>query len=397
MANEHNTHVKDKGDPLASIRGILDGMKEKQDVELKALCEKFPAVEKKFAEYEARIIELEDKAKNPAQRFYQSEHATREDRVRVVSEWMQNNYRSTNRSWGDSETGIAWRTAQEESTDSKGGYLVPTEFLPEILRIVGEFGVARSLCRIIPMQRMDMDISKKNAGPTISWPDEGIEVTPAGVTFGTVKLTAKKLMALDEVTLELRDDSAVDLASYLIDIFSEAVAEEEDKQAFNSTAPFTGLCQNTDIPVYTLATTSFTGKLGYDDFVMLMHTPDKNVRMRGSYLFSSDVFAEVQKIKNSQGTPLFNPGLAAGAPGTILGRPYVVSHVMPGWANDGANKPVAAYGDFRRYLLGDRRTMTVDFSAHYGFGKATEAMRVLERVAFACGIPAAFALMKTHS
>jgi len=231
----------------------------------------------------------------------------------------------------------------------------------------------------------------------VSWPAEGVAPSTTTTTFGTVKLAAKTMMALDEVSLELKDDSALDLASYLIDIFSEAVAEEEDKQAFNSTAPFTGLCQNTDIGVHTLASTTFTGNLTYNDFVSLMAKPDKNVRMRGTFLFSSDVFAEIQKIKDTTGRPLFNPGLSGDIPANILGRPFVVSHVMPGYSDDSNAKPVAAYGDFRRYLLGDRRTLTVDFSPHAAWNSAAESMRVLERVAFVCGIPAAFALMKTKA
>lgn len=386
---------KAEDDPLGHIRATLDNIRTNQADELKSLGGKLSTFEKKFDEYEARIVEMEDKARNPNNRFYQSPHATREERVRLVSSWVQNAYRATDPGWATTDLGATWRADQTVSTDSKGGYLVPTPLYPEILRIVQEFGVARSLCRVLPMARIDMDISRKNAGPTVSWPDEGVAPSTTNVTFGTVKLSAKKLMALDEVSLELRDDSAVDLASYLIDIFSEAVAEEEDKQAFNSTAPFTGLCQNTDVGVYTLASTTFTGNLVYDDFVNLMHKPDKNVRMRGTFLFSSDVFAEILKIKDTQGRPLFNAGLAGSFPSNILGRPYVVSHVMPGTSDDASGAPVAAYGDFRRYLLGDRRTMTVDFSPHAAWNSAAESMRVLERVAFACGIPGAFALMKT--
>lgn len=388
---------KAEEDPLGFIKGSIEEIRTNQAGALQKLNDAIPSFEKKFTEYEARIAFLEDKANNPNQRYYQSPHATRQERNHAVSQWVQNAYRSTNSNWIQGESGVQWRANQEVSTDSKGGYLVPTPLYPEVLRIVQEFGVAREICRTLPMTRLELDITRKNAGPVMSWPEEGVAPSTTGATFGIVRLQCKLMMALDEITLQMNDDSAIDLASYLIDVFGEAVSEEEDKQAFNSTAPFTGLCQNTDVGIQRIASTAatFRGNLEYDDFVNLMSKPDKNVRARGMFLFSSDIFADILKIRDEQGRPLWNTALGDNAPATILGRPYRISHVMPGWDDDGINKPIAAYGDFRRYLLGDRRTMTIDFSQHAAWNTAAESMRVLERIAFACGIPAAFALLKS--
>lgn len=295
--------------------------------------------------------------------------------------------------------GVA-RANQTEGTTTAGGFLVPEEILPEVVALIGEVGVARRLCRIIPMTRKDMKIPTRDTGPLVYWPGEGVKPTTSTVTVTRPELNSKTMMALDEVSEELDMDSIVPMAPMLTDLFVEAVALEEDKQVFSSTTPFTGVLQTPGVVDVTMASgkTAFTD-LTYANLVDLKHAPDSKVVQRGTFVMHQDIIGIIQKLVDSTGQPIWREsqttGLVAGPPGTILGRPYFTTNAMPDDSTSGASKYFIVYGDFRYWAFGDRMNMQIDISAEAGFTEFTKWMRVVERVAMKAIIPGAFARLKT--
>ena len=93
-------------DPLTQIRHTLEGIRTNQADALAELGTKVSTILPKLEQYEARLIEMEDKGRNPYNRFWQSSHATREERHEVVSRWVQDAYRSTDPQWATSPSGI---------------------------------------------------------------------------------------------------------------------------------------------------------------------------------------------------------------------------------------------------------------------------------------------------
>jgi HK97 family phage major capsid protein len=62
--------------------------------------------------------------------------------------------------------------------------------------------------------------------------------------------------------------------------------------------------------------------------------------------------AAIRKFKDTDGNYLWQPGLAAGQPPTLLNFPVTEAEDMPSIA---ADAPAIAFGDFRRgYLIVDR-------------------------------------------
>jgi phage major capsid protein, HK97 family len=69
---------------------------------------------------------------------------------------------------------------------------------------------------------------------------------------------------------------------------------------------------------------------------------------------SSTIAAALQKLKNKNGDFIWRDGLTVDAPSTLLGRPVYFLETMPA---SGANKPVVAFGDFKRgYFIVDHET-----------------------------------------
>lgn len=71
-----------------------------------------------------------------------------------------------------------------------------------------------------------------------------------------------------------------------------------------------------------------------------------------SWLGARAVVSSIRKIKDTTDQYLWQPGLAAGMPGTLLGNPFRFAADMPALAADSLS---VAYGDFRRaYVIVDR-------------------------------------------
>ena len=80
-----------------------------------------------------------------------------------------------------------------EGTDSEGGYLVPEEFLPTLVRLVEVYGLVRRGATVIPMSRDELNMPSLASGITTYWVGENSSITSSQPVFGQVKLVAKKV------------------------------------------------------------------------------------------------------------------------------------------------------------------------------------------------------------
>lgn len=85
------------------------------------------------------------------------------------------------------------------------------------------------------------------------------------------------------------------------------------------------------------------------DLVQALRAP---YRQGASWVMNSATLARVRKFKTSDGALLWQPGLAAGQPATLLGYPVVEAEDMPDIA---ANSLSIAFGNFQAgYLIAER-------------------------------------------
>jgi HK97 family phage major capsid protein len=74
-------------------------------------------------------------------------------------------------------------------------------------------------------------------------------------------------------------------------------------------------------------------------------------RARGTWVMNSVLAGTIRKLKDSEDRYLWQDGLAAGQPATLLGYPVQIAEAMGGVA---ANTFPIAFGDFdRAYVLAD--------------------------------------------
>jgi len=296
--------------------------------------------------------------------------------------------------------------AMTESIATAGGYLVPEVFVPDLIRIVEQYGAIRSIARIEPMARDTKTFPRQTSGLTAYYVGEGTAPTASDVATDLVRLSAKKLATLTYHSSELAEDSAVDVGNLIAQNIAQAFAYSEDNAAFNGDGTstyggITGLRQafrdsvegaggtwTTDAHrLYNPGLNNLTGNAMSEatlaDFYaapaqLIGSVVDANCAWVCHRIFYWTVMNRLALA--SGGVTAFEVFNGVRRP-IFLGYPVVLTQVMP--SSDAASQLTVLFGDFKQACrFGDRRQMTVDVSEHFLFSTDQLAIRGTERYDF---------------
>lgn len=239
------------------------------------------------------------------------------------------------------------------SVDAAGGYLVPTETEKNIVKKLETLNVFRRIASVVPFSGTK-DIPVEGDIGSASWVDEGATFTESDVTFGRVTIEAHKLGTIIKVSEELLLDAAFDLEVYLTDVIARrfAKAEEAAFVAGDGVNKPLGVIKSAGVGVTTAVSNAITA----DEVIDLFYSVEPVFRQNATFLMNDTTAKVIRKLKDSDGQYIWQPGLAAGEPDKLLGRPVVYSNAMP---SIGAGNEVIAFGDFTYYLVGDRQGRVV--------------------------------------
>ena len=202
--------------------------------------------------------------------------------------------------------------------------------------------------------------------------DENAQVNAQDVTIGMVMLGAYKFSTkLVKVSIELLQDSAFDIESYLIRKFAERTG-----RILNSKFT-TGAGTTTPMGIVTASTLGGTAigsagnsggseganTIGSDDLVTLEHSVDPLYRNNARYMMHDSTLASLKKIKDKFGRPLWQPSVTVGEPDRINGYRYAINNDMAelqsGVGSPPATNKVLLFGQFNKYLIRRVKDMTV--------------------------------------
>lgn len=141
------------------------------------------------------------------------------------------------------EHGIELRNAMTEGFDSKGGYLVPTEFENTIIDLRNEYGVARQNVQVVPMGSDTKTQPRRTGGLTAYALGEAATITASDKTLDKVELIARKWGVLSRWSSELNEDATVSIGDDLASEIAYAFANKEDECLFNGdgTSTYNGI------------------------------------------------------------------------------------------------------------------------------------------------------------
>lgn len=227
--------------------------------------------------------------------------------------------------------------------------LVPTNFQRELIDALREFGVMRQLSRVVTTTAgEDLQWPRVTTHGTASWVAENAAYTASDEVFGQFTLKAYKAGTLIKVSEELLADSAFNLDSYIRGEFGVRIGVLENTAyvAGDGSGKPTGVATQASAGVTAAGATAITS----DELIDLYHSLLSPYRRNASWVFKDSTIKIVRKLKESTNQYLWQPGLQAGAPDTLLGRPV---YTDPDMAAATTGLVSVLFGDFSYYLIRD--------------------------------------------
>jgi len=231
-------------------------------------------------------------------------------------------------------------------TDSAGGYLVPAGWRDEFVVQMLAYGNVQAVAQVI----------RTASGQDLSWPTmndtgnvgrllaENTQMTETDVVVGTATLGAYVYSSdLTRVSLQLANDSAFDVGTFVRAAHAERIGRITNQHftTGTGTAQPQGIVTGATSGVTAASTTAITA----DELIQLQHAVDPAYRNdRSQFMFSDAVLSSVRRLQDANSQYLWQPGLQAGEPDRILGRPYVINNDM---ADPAAGVKSVLYGDFQ--------------------------------------------------
>ncbi len=256
--------------------------------------------------------------------------------------------------------------ALSSQSDPDGGYLVPRETETAIDRVLAKASPMRAIATVRQIGAASYRKPVTTTGADAGWVGESAarsETTAPSISV--VEFPTMEVYAMPSATQSLLDDAFVNVEQWLAGELQTTFAEQEGA-AFVSGD---GVNRPRGFLTYTnVADASWAwGKIGYiasgaagafastnpsDALVDLAYAPRQGYRANGYWVMNRKTEAAVRKFKDGQGNYIWQPGVAAGQPATLLGYPVSEAEDMPDLA---ANSYSIAFGDFSRgYLIVDR-------------------------------------------
>jgi HK97 family phage major capsid protein len=118
----------------------------------------------------------------------------------------------------------------EGGNDTSGSHIfVPEEFGTDMIKLREEYGVARRMCKMVPMNSDTRTDPKFVSGLTSYFTGENSAFTASEMQHQIVRLTARKMTCLSTYSSELSEDSVIDFGNTLAQEMSYSNALKEDQ------------------------------------------------------------------------------------------------------------------------------------------------------------------------
>jgi len=193
--------------------------------------------------------------------------------------------------------------------------------------------------------------------------------------FDQVSIDAYKVGFIMELTHEVINDVDTPLVPILLDLAGEALADRTGYRALFGTGASQpqGLMTAATTGVTTASNAAVTG----DELIDMQHSVIAPYRVNAEWLFNDTTLGVIRKLKDGNGNYLWSADYTGGAPGRLLGDPYVVD---PYIADIGTLADFAAYGDMSRFMIRDVESVRVERSEHVGWENDLVSYRFIVRM-----------------
>ncbi len=249
-----------------------------------------------------------------------------------------------------------FRTAQSGVTGAAGAYLIPTGFSATLERSMLDFGGMRQASTVLPTDSGN-DLPYPTVDDTSNTGELLAENTAAAqkeVVFGQIIFKAYKYSSKEVlVPQELLEDSGVDVEALIGSLLGERIGRITNTHF--TTGDNAGKPQGAVTASSAGKTAASATAITVGELLDLFHSVDPAYRVgpKVAWMFKDSTFAAIRKLTLADwagAQAVWQPGLAAGAPGTILGKPYFINQDMAAITN---SAKTVLFGDFSKYVIRD--------------------------------------------
>jgi HK97 family phage major capsid protein len=288
---------------------------------------------------------------------------------------------------GSSEIELPWPPGVERRdllAGSTGAAAIPPGFLAALREYLIEVsGIRQAGATVIVSDSgAPLKVPRASSHGTATLVAEGGTILENDPTFSAVTLDSYKYANLAQLSREFIEDEGAAAVDYL------ARATGRNLGNVSGAHFITGTGTGQPRGVVTAASTGKTfttgavaGAIPPGDIIDLFHSVIPQYRTRAAWLMNDLMAAKLRKIRDDSGGAgtgnlLWQPGLQAGQPDMLLGRPVVID---PNVAAPGANAKSVVFGDFSGYYIKDTRGIRFERSDDFAFGTDLVSFRGILR------------------
>lgn len=241
------------------------------------------------------------------------------------------------------------------STDTLGGFAVPTEFSNELNKAMKAYGGMLQASRIFTSTQ----------GGTLNWPTvddtttaasivtEGSTTTVQDLTFGRKQFTAYTYRSLMKLSYEFLNDQGINIEGEVANFFAERFGRGVNAHFTTGT----GSSQPTGVLAASGGsalgkTAAAVAAITATEVLDLIHSVDPAYRSSPSaaLMMNDSTLAAIKSLTvgTADNRPLFVPSMREGDPDRIWGFNFVINQDMPSLAT---GQKVIAFGDWSKYII----------------------------------------------
>ena len=331
LSNE--TKSAESKQTVEKIQTALDAYEVKNQELVKTLQEKTNQIK----DIEEKLISMTS-ASN-----YNSQSPKLQQEVKAYEDFLAKGFLETEKKYLRTDSAIS------------GGVFVPEVQVAGILKNITEISNLRPFAKLRTMSAKTESMLVRTGSVVAYMTGEGQSSTDTQPAYGDLRLEAKKMTAHGSISYELLQDASADLVNEMILEVGEQFAYLEGAQFVNGSGAgnnMPGFMQHPDIGFINSGDAS---SLTFDSLIKV--TGEIKTGYNPIYAFNRKTLAALRLLKDASNRYIWESGnLGVDVPSNINGVSYTLLPDMP---DIGAGTFPIIFGDFKNFLIGDRKALTV--------------------------------------
>lgn len=232
--------------------------------------------------------------------------------------------------------------------------ITPPEFGKEVIKLLRQFSPIRQYARVVTIGSSSVKYPRRTGSTAATWVDDTADRTESEPSYEQVTLTPYEAATYTDISNQLLEDNAYDLAGEVASDLAESfgIAEGSAFVAGNGTGKPNGIMNASGIQSFiTGAASGFPTSTPADVLIQMFHKLPAAHAQNGTWIMNRNTLAAIRLFKDGMGRYLVLDALTDGAPVTLLGRPIVEAIDM---ADIAAGAFPILFGNLQGYRIVDR-------------------------------------------